>query len=86
MNKLESKRFMGDGKVFAIIYFAYDLFENLHLYILDCILLLYYINIIFILIVLLFLIEKVPLLYTFHRKWYPLDIPTERLLLNFQYE
>ena len=30
-----------------------------------------------------FLIEKVPLSYTFHRKLYPFSIPTERLLLNF---
>ena len=30
-----------------------------------------------------FLTEKVPLSYTFHRKWYPFDIPTEQLLLNF---
>ena len=28
------------------------------------------------------LIEKVPLSYTCHRKWYPFHIPTERLLLN----
>ena len=29
-----------------------------------------------------FLIEKVPLSYTFDRKLYPFSIPTERLLLN----
>ena len=33
-----------------------------------------------------FLIEKVPLSYTFHRKWYPFHIPTELLLLNFSSE
>ena len=33
-----------------------------------------------------FLIEKVPLLYTFHRKLYPFLIPKERLLLNFSLE
>ena len=31
-----------------------------------------------------FLIEKVPLSYTFHRKLYPFHIPTERPLLNFE--
>ena len=31
----------------------------------------------------LFLIGKVPLSYTFHRKWYPFHIPMEQLLLNF---
>ena len=30
-----------------------------------------------------FLTEKVPLSYTFHRKWHPFHIPAERLLLNF---
>ena len=30
-----------------------------------------------------FLLEKAPLSYTFHRKWYPFHVPTERLLLNF---
>ena len=30
-----------------------------------------------------FLVEKIPLSYTFHRKLYPSHIPTERLLLNF---
>ena len=30
-----------------------------------------------------FSIEKVPLLYTFHRNLYPFHIPTEKLLLNF---
>ena len=29
---------------------------------------------------------KVPLSYTFHRKWYAFHIPTERLLLNFSLE
>ena len=29
-----------------------------------------------------FLIEKVPLLYDLHRKWFPFHIPTECLLLN----
>ena len=33
-----------------------------------------------------FFIEKVPLSYTFHRKWYPFQIPTEQLLLNFSPE
>ena len=33
-----------------------------------------------------FLIEKVPLSYTFHGKWYPFHIPTEQLLLNFSPE
>ena len=30
-----------------------------------------------------FLIEKIPLLYTFHRKLYPFSIPTEQLLPHF---
>ena len=30
-----------------------------------------------------YLVEKVPLSYTFHRKWNPFHIPTERLLPNF---
>ena len=30
-----------------------------------------------------FLIEKVPISYTFHTKLYPFHVPTERLLLNF---
>ena len=33
-----------------------------------------------------FLTEKVTRPYTFHRKLYPFDIPTERLLLNFSPE
>ena len=33
-----------------------------------------------------FLIEKVPLLYTFRRKLYPFHIPTEWILLNFSLE
>ena len=33
-----------------------------------------------------FLVEKVPLSYTLHRKLYPFHIPTERLLLNFSLE
>ena len=30
--------------------------------------------------------EKVPLSYTFRRQFYPFDIPTERVLLNFSFE
>ena len=33
-----------------------------------------------------FLREKVPLLYTFRRKWHPFHVPTERVLLNFSFE
>ena len=33
-----------------------------------------------------FLLEKVPLSYTFHRKLHPFHIPTERLLRNFSLE
>ena len=33
-----------------------------------------------------FLTEKVPLSYTFRRKWHPFHIPTERVLLNFSFE
>ena len=33
-----------------------------------------------------FLIEKVPLSYTFHRKLYPSSMPTERILQTFSLE
>ena len=33
-----------------------------------------------------FLREKVPLSYTFRRKWYPFHIPTEPVSLNFSFE
>ena len=33
-----------------------------------------------------FLREKLPLLFTFRRKFYPFHIPTERVLLNFSFE